>query len=980
MDESSARPLQYGHVGKALYHPDTQTWSFARSLAPPLGISYTGVTKVAIQSPYTSIRQSSTARPSTLCRGYPELIAGLRLAPTEALSHTITATDETCNPLASTLLDFGRAVDLDIDTSGRLAVPIVAFASGECGHTISFRTISVETVNLEQATIGPLRVPTIGDEDCVEWLTNGVPIRQICFSHAPDEKATFMAARSSTTTVFRPLYRRHPMSVLLHRDSDAIMSGHQASRIDPNFLVEISTSHTGGFAHADVKFSPWNQNQLALVDEDGKWGIWELRNQHKRNKDNWVAARVVSGSLPWVSIEESQGVNFQGRHDGWLAVEWAGNENHIIVCDRRCSMLYRVEGDRTCSYPIELSFKRKSEWILGIKRSVCNPSHVFILTSSRLLWFDVTPNSIPAQEDSRPSIHPRLSWRHFRDTDDTTLQLSSLAVNGDFYAVIFSRLNSLVQAFRCPNSLVPMTDSDSAPDPFILDMPQSSGYEEGSTNIHLVSLLFKEIVPTATDQEYREQRLSLLKAFAVDSRLCIRESLHSRPSIGVVDGEATRGRDLLRVRHLRLAGLRKQTVHPPSNFIIDDSDESALGPGTILYRGVDSIVPLADSQFTLDYTQIYAIATGSLHLLLNDAETAQRNFHASVEDIVNEVSKYGPSGRFTSQTALEILRRTPILDDIDQNAQDIAALLSKLTVNHHAPGNQHHLLVQPFSPPIPQPLRRENSVEPPNMDLVAVYDRLVNHWLVDLPANIPGRARIAKEKAIRHLLADLILAQIISARSITELESTAIGDGRQTGPSAGGLISSCRTVDERFLLETPVAQNSEPQASITTTRSASALRDYTYPDREAEESATLTTLSAYTTFDRGGPSSRDTERILSHWKPGSAPTTYTFVSEESQLAARVRASRRKSRKKISKVMNTLSLEPSIPLPVSSPVPAVRDWSSQADNSQPPIIRLQNSQTTDDLPMTQVERGAFGSREANRKIGMKAKRKKRAAGF
>lgn len=381
-----------------------------------------------MQSPITLAKHSSRLKHSTLSRGYPELIAGYRLTRSETLSDTITAAGEACNPLVSALLDFGHAVDADVETSGRRSISIAAFASGECGNIICFRTIADETVELGQTKATNLQVPTIGHEDHIEWLSDGAPVRQICFPHVPEERATFMGARFSSTLVFRPLYRRTPVSISNKRISDTVSLNHQVSRLDPNFLLEISTSHTGGAAHADINFSPWNQNRLAIVDEDGNWGIWELRNQHRRNRENWIAACVTSGRLPWYDLRRNQKSGARGRHDGWLAIEWARDQDHVIVCDRRSSMLYRMEGNRAYPYSIELGFKRHSEWILGLKRSARNPAHIFILTTSRLIWFDVSPNSVSDAEDTGSSLFPRLSWRHYRDADDTTLQLSSLTI------------------------------------------------------------------------------------------------------------------------------------------------------------------------------------------------------------------------------------------------------------------------------------------------------------------------------------------------------------------------------------------------------------------------------------------------------------------------------------------------------------------------------------------------------------------------
>ncbi|KAL4785075.1 RNA polymerase I-specific transcription initiation factor RRN6-like protein [Aspergillus varians] len=988
MDEYSTKSLQYGHFGKAVYHSQTQTWAFLRTLAAPPRISYSGVTRTTIQSPYTSVECPSTPKRSTLSQGYPELIAGYRLAHSEKLSRNITAASEACNPLISILLDFGHAVDSDIDTSGRRAVPIVAFASGECGNTISFRTMVDDPVELEQHTAAQLRVPAIGNEVGIEWSADGAPIRQICFSHALHEGATFMAARFSSTVIFRPLYRRTPVPVSVHRGNDPTAHDYQISRLDPNYLLEISTLHTGDIAHADVKFNPWNQNQLAIVDENGNWGIWELHHQHKRNKDNWVAACVTSDTLPCVGVGDGQNAGARSRHDGWLAIEWAGNENHIIVCDRRCCMLYQTNGNRVHPHSIELGFKNKSEWILGIKRSTWNSSHIFILTTSRLIWFDISPALIPIHENTSHSLSPRLSWRHFRDSDDTTLQLTSLAVDKDFYIILFSRLNHFVLAFHCSEPSEVVGDLVPIPDPFILHVPSTSDNEDNveviSIDTHFSTLVFREVAPTATSEQYIDLSLSFLKAFALDSSLRVHESLYLKPSTSDSEGERLCGRNVLRARHLRLTGLQKKALNSRSDFIVDDWDEFAHGNVSILDRGIDSIAPLAEPQFTLDYTQVYALATGVLGLLLqDDEETTERSFQESVHELLNKVTDQASS---TSGTALEILRRSRIslvLDDIDQNAQELCAFVSEFASSHSAFGDRDHLLVQPYNSFCSRSNQQVNLLDAAKLDLVAIYDRLVNHWLIDLPSDLPGRARITKEKAIRHVVADIVLSKVISVHKSTTVDSS-VNNENIPPYSITSLINSPGPVDEQFSHESlarSVGQDFQSQANNTATQSSFALGDLVFAERQANEWPTFTVLSSYTAFSRTGPISRDAERILDHWKPGVDPALYSLPVEGSQLAANNKASGRNSRKKMSQAMKHMSLDSSIPPPVSCTVPAdKRDWGSQPDNSQPLMIRLQSSQATEDLPMTQVERGAFGGRETTRKSGMRARKKKRAAGF
>lgn len=393
-------------------------------------ISYTGTTKTAVESPLTAPQSSLVEKKSLLPKIHPELAASWSLIGNDVFSHVITTTSEVCDSQVSSLMDIGNAVDIDNDDSGGRVVPVAVFASGECGNSISFRRLEENTCELVyQAT--SVRVPSIGGTDTIEWPTGGAPVRQICFARTVEEKAAWMAARfPNSTTIFRPLFRRDPVPMrMYHGHGYVFPKGIQNSRLDANPLVSISNLQTGGFAHADITFNPWYQRQFAIVDQRGNWGIWDISGRNRRVKGNWSATCVRSGALPWLDVGDEIVLDNKPRHDGWAAVEWAGDVNALLVCDRRCSMLYRMEGDQVWPVPIELGLKRKSEWILDLKRSSSDACHAFILTTTRIFYLEITPSADLSAGGPESTLYPRLSWRHYRDPEDTTLRLSSLLTN-----------------------------------------------------------------------------------------------------------------------------------------------------------------------------------------------------------------------------------------------------------------------------------------------------------------------------------------------------------------------------------------------------------------------------------------------------------------------------------------------------------------------------------------------------------------------
>lgn len=238
-------------------------------------------------------------------------------------------------------------------------------------------------------------------------------------------------------------------------------------------------------------------------------------------------------------------------------------------------------------------------------------------------------------------------------------------------------------------------------------------------------------------------------------------------------------------------------------------------------------------------------------------------------------------------------------------------------------------------------------------DLVDAYDSLVNDWVSSLPHDIPVRTRIMKENAARSVAADLVLSQITVTRG---------WDGpKQTRHEVQTTDSDMAD----FLRASEITPSGELEAGSTTQPS----RSQTYPG-----------LSSLTTFNEQQQMPQNVATMLSHWQPGTNPASYDWQATVQEQASGSETPRRTSR---SRSRMTLSRSPGIgsstPPATPSALHAVRHWDSQLDSASAPL-KLESSQATEeDVPMTQMERGVFGGREAARKSGFKA-RKKRAAGF
>ena len=328
-----------------------------------------------------------------------------------------------------------------------------------------------------------------------------------------------------------------------------------------------------------------------------------------------------------------------------------------------------------------------------------------------------------------------------------------------------------------------------------------------------------------------------------------------------------------------------------------------------------------------------------------------------------------------------------MLDDIDQNARAIEDIVSLCEHRSSVPESECQFRILPLSLPRSPPTAFAIPEETEKLNLIYTYDNLVSGWLSYLPHDIPGRTRITKEKVIRRLAADIALSRINISRKLPDGEtdpnelSRHQDDAESSNPETS--YDFHRTGTPRF---------SSLPASEIGGNDTSSRSDLVTGNSRISNSQPLDRVSVYSNLSslttlRSRPSmSRSAEAVLSHWVQGTDPAAYDWQKvvhsvegEESQGTSRATTPKRKSRKKTSQGIGMSS-----PAPPSTPtVPTTHVWGSQPTSGGPSRVTLQSSQVTaldEDLPMTQLERGVFGGREAHKRSVTKTRKKKRAAGF
>lgn len=523
-----------------------------------------------------------------------------------------------------------------------------------------------------------------------------------------------------------------------------------------------------------------------------------------------------------------------------------------------------------------------------------------------------------------------------------------------------------------------------APDPFILDVPSADDPGAPGPDAHFSTLILREITSHPIRARRHEPNARLLKLFVLDSNLAICESVYLGPDRESSMDEQLSGHEVVWSKRHRPAG---QIARFANDFVVDDWDESVLGLSApkVPHSSVSPAAPLVLSSWVIDFTPVYAVAMGKLAVASSAASTEQapeRGFRESIEQLDVMISSAELSAQSTSSTVyvslqrsifpftntphfrLELFGKGPPLDDIDQNAQDLQQL-SPIS----APRNGHSFVFLPHSLSSFLSAHSVRLAESsPKLDLVGTYDSLVNDWLSCLSRHIPLRTRIMKEKVLRGVAVDLVLARINVSKEPHPEDQT---KGRGTSEPSGvayDTVPSKTAASERPRVGGKWRET--PDISRSPNNSA-GMSDSQGPN--------YSSLASLTTFNSQTPSRKATS-IISHWQPGTSPVTYDWQATVQELESGNEtsrpASRAGSRKRSSR---TRSFASQTPPATPAVLPAARIWGSQPDGAGAPV-KVESSQLVEeDLPMTQVERGVFGGREASRKSVMKG-RKRRAAGF
>ena len=277
-------------------------------------------------------------------------------------------------------MDVGR-------TLGSRTTTLIATPCGEAGHVLRLIRPRIEKHGWGKQSAARLSLMDAGSLDQGYWIGTGGPILQITFADDGNSANTWLVVRqASVTTIFRPIYYTTSIPAVAPSGHVKIYS---PSRIHANPLAVLTAERSGSRGHVDVSFNPWYTRQFVVVDELGSWSIWDIEGRQSKSSTVKLipgrSANIYDGYVPDPTLKKPDNA------DGWHQILWVSTVTTIVVCNRRHLAVFDVKARPIRLQSPELLAASNSDWILDLKRSPVDLSHLFVLTSSQIFWLEVLP-------------------------------------------------------------------------------------------------------------------------------------------------------------------------------------------------------------------------------------------------------------------------------------------------------------------------------------------------------------------------------------------------------------------------------------------------------------------------------------------------------------------------------------------------------------------------------------------------------------
>lgn len=329
-----------------------------------------------------------------------------------------------------------------------------------------------------------------------------------------------------------------------------------------------------------------------------------------------------------------------------------------------------------------------------------------------------------------------------------------------------------------------------------------------------------------------------------------------------------------------------------------------------------------------------------------------------------------------SSFSLDLAHSNGIAEELEQAGPVIEKYLENFQAEHD-PNSSHDLVLSNLT-------LCPGVIFSPGKDamlstLLEVYDRIGDLWLTSLPIQVSNLSRLTKFKSARKIATELYLASV--AVSLREKGSHVIeSDNTEMSTISLPILSKANEMSQSESAQYASSQIGQISSPPTPTQTPTLLSEESAPSTEATRDSAILRLRQYA-VSIVQPPRMGSSSLLSLWpsSPGQDPASYSWkadhhsANDEGDQGGEAHRRRREESRRQKRTEKFLSRGTVIGSEVVSQPP------SAPFGSQPMVaLHTTGSQAVNELPMTQPDRGLFGSRFVQ--AGNKRLTKRRAAGF
>lgn len=443
-----------------------------------------------------------------------------------------------------------------------------------------------------------------------------------------------------------------------------------------------------------------------------------------------------------------------------------------------------------------------------------------------------------------------------------------------------------------------------------------------------------------------------------------------------------------RSEFLQVTAPTRSYIHTPgymsSKWVVDDPwiiPEGQFDGESVLHINHSSRHNIWSREEAKDDSRL-GINFGSIYSkVFNDSENIDSSINELLESALDRIRQGKETDELSLTTLGSLCRISAFAEDLEQGAPILRDFLESLKLDED-PDLPSELMLSNLT--LCPGISFQNLEDSPLPDLLKVYDQVAETWIATLPLQVSGLTRLAKFKIARKVAVELCLCSIgIALRNKSAQVSfvPTTEDVEELPPLIGKSAATSRAGSPAlFSSQIPSSSMNKPTFGLPTPAQTPSLYSQSHASTsEYAEDPAISRLRQYAPIkakpDLGA------SKILSQWPetPGVDPATYSWEEIQKKAAANESGEETDHRKKREAARRKRRTERFLSRESTAATEVYTQPSAyQPFGSQPDVQHAASSQTVaEDVPMTQPDRGAFGSRSMK---GKKKQKKKRTAGF